>query len=244
MFNFKNKIPVLFIISLIIIGISVGLYGGLTYLQDEINYFDLEPQGGLVERPETNGVVYHHTAVSDRPITSHHEFHLTRGWTMVGYNYHIRKDGTIEAGRPHNKQGAHAGGTANRQTIGVAFSGNMDERPPTEEQYESAIELHAWLENQYNKELEISGHKDWADTSCPGQYTDLNVIRERVEEFNKNEGEKQEEQNDNKVKGLIQNEKSYGYIINNRTYVPIREISENLGYDVKWDGQERIWEVK
>lgn len=31
----------------------------------------------------------------------------------------------------------------------------------------------------------------------------------------------------------------YPYIKNNRTYVPIRFIAEELGYDVKWDGANR-----
>ncbi len=178
----EHKLPFAFILLTVLVALTFGVWQGATYLQEEMRYFDLEPREGLIERQETEGVVYHHTAVSDRPITRHHEFHLTRGWQMVGYHFHIREDGTIEQGRPHNVMGVHAREPANSTTLSVAFSGNMNERPPTEAQYESAIELQYWLEEyQDYGELPVSGHKDWMDTSCPGRYTDLDVIREGME---------------------------------------------------------------
>ncbi len=72
-------------------------------------------------------VVVHWTAhfinqdVGAEEIHSHHK---SDGFKGIGYHYVIRKDGTIERGRPINKEGAHAKENGhNRYSIGVAFVG-------------------------------------------------------------------------------------------------------------------------
>ena len=244
-----NTIPAIFIALAIVTTMAFGIWSGVTYLTDEIRYFSLEPRGGLIERQETVGIIYHHTAASDRPITSHHEWHLFRGWSMVGYNYHIRTDGTIEAGRPHNIQGAHVKGQ-NHRTIGIAFSGDLDEYPPTIQQYESAIELQWWLEEyQGYGVLEISGHNDWSSTSCPGKFMDLDVIRQGVIAKRAGvEDDEEEEVPDTSVpyeviKGMVGDIPVSGYLIDSTTYVPIRVIAEELGYDVLWNPELRQWHI-
>ena len=53
-----------------------------------------------------------------------HGQHKTDGFKGIGYHYVIRKDGTIERGRPINKRGAHAKANGhNKYSIGVAFVG-------------------------------------------------------------------------------------------------------------------------
>jgi hypothetical protein len=39
-----------------------------------------------------------------------HGWHLGNGWAGIGYHYVIRKDGTIERGRPEWAIGSHAYG--------------------------------------------------------------------------------------------------------------------------------------
>jgi len=178
----KNPVPSILLIALVIVAVAFGIWSGATYLQDEFNYFDIEPVRGYIERDTTEGVVYHHTASGDVPITNHHRFHLSRGWTAVGYHYHIRRDGDIEVGRPHEVWGAHVA-SANSTHIGIAFSGNMQDYPPTDEQYESAAELHVWLEHEDGAgygDLSVSGHSDWASTACPGRYTDLSRLEAEI----------------------------------------------------------------
>lgn len=53
--------------------------------------------------------------------------HLARGWDDVGYHYIVRRDGTVETGRPERVPGAHARGH-NHDSIGVALEGGLDER--------------------------------------------------------------------------------------------------------------------
>ena len=53
-----------------------------------------------------------------------HSWHQARGWSGCGYHYVIRRDGTIERGRPINYTGAHAKANGhNNQSIGVSFVG-------------------------------------------------------------------------------------------------------------------------
>ena len=53
-----------------------------------------------------------------------HSQHKIDGFDGIGYHYIIRKDGTIERGRPINKEGAHAKANGhNTYSIGIAFVG-------------------------------------------------------------------------------------------------------------------------
>jgi len=53
-----------------------------------------------------------------------HSWHQQQGWSGCGYHYVIRRDGTIERGRPINYIGAHAKANGhNNQSIGVSFVG-------------------------------------------------------------------------------------------------------------------------
>lgn len=48
-----------------------------------------------------------------------------RGWSDVGYHYIILLDGTVQAGRPVNIQGAHCKGQ-NKTTVGICYIGGCD----------------------------------------------------------------------------------------------------------------------
>ena len=53
-------------------------------------------------------------------------WHLARGWKNgCGYHYVIRRDGTIETGRPLEMIGAHCK-DRNRHSIGICYEGGLD----------------------------------------------------------------------------------------------------------------------
>ena len=93
----------------------------------------------LSTRSKTDLIVVHHTGnpqdddLSAREINASHQ---AQGWTCIGYHYVIRKDGTIEEGRPHWTTGAHAYGE-NSHTIGIHVCGNFEIGKPTSAQIES-----------------------------------------------------------------------------------------------------------
>ena len=59
-------------------------------------------------------------------------WHRRRGWKLgIGYHYVIRRDGTIEPGRPEWMVGAHChvkGQNHNAHSIGICYEGGLDIR--------------------------------------------------------------------------------------------------------------------
>lgn len=102
------------------------------------------------------------------------EWHKQRGWSGIGYHYVIRRDGTIEVGRPVHKMGAHCKGQ-NRASIGVCWVG-IDN--PTPEQFLSMDALLADLVRIYDVNIDnVLGHREATVTSktCPN--IDMDAIR-------------------------------------------------------------------
>lgn len=54
------------------------------------------------------------------------QWHLARGWSDIGYHFVIRRDGTVERGRPVARKGAHcAARGGNTASIGVCMVGGV-----------------------------------------------------------------------------------------------------------------------
>lgn len=64
----------------------------------------------------THIVVHYSATYADQDLTARDidKMHRGRGWQMVGYHYVIRRDGTIERGRPEGMVGI-CGQPENRQ---------------------------------------------------------------------------------------------------------------------------------
>ena len=127
----------------------------------------------LVERETTNMIVIHHTGGADIDADAEtiNEWHLNNGWAGIGYHYVIRKDGTIEKGRPEWAVGSHAYGE-NSHTIGIHLSGDFDEAEPTDDQVEKCSMLIAYLASKYGIPINrhnIVGHGELMPTDCPGE---------------------------------------------------------------------------
>ena len=71
----------------------------------KINDLNLEIDHSRLEtRRLTDMVVIHHTGNPSDDDLSAAEIdasHKARGWSCIGYHYVVRKDGTVEQGRPH-----------------------------------------------------------------------------------------------------------------------------------------------
>ena len=130
--------------------------------------------GNLKTREATDMIVLHHTGNPSDDDLSAAEIdasHKGQGWTCIGYHYVIRKDGTVEQGRPHWTVGAHAYGE-NKHTIGIHVCGNFNEAEPTDEQIESLAMLLANLCTDYGLTIDrdhIVGHRELMATACPGR---------------------------------------------------------------------------
>ncbi len=139
----------------------------------------LEFRGVGTSRRDTRRIIVHHTASADHPITTIHGWHLRKaGWLGVGYHYLIRRDGSVERGRPHHWQGAHTRNN-NHDSIGIALTGNFMLEGPTMRQLDSLVSLIVLLFNKYG-ELAILGHGDVQPSLCPGENLILASIRAEV----------------------------------------------------------------
>ena len=136
-------------------------------------YLDID-HDDLRTRDITDQIVIHHTGNPTDDDLSAAEIdasHKGQGWTCIGYHYVIRKDGTVEQGRPHWTVGAHAYGE-NSHTIGIHVCGNFEEAEPTDAQIESLAMLLANLCTDYGLTIDrdhIVGHRELMATACPGR---------------------------------------------------------------------------
>lgn len=136
--------------------------------------------GKLNQRTNTSRIIIHHSASADVKASEIHRWHKNRGFSGIGYHYVIRKGGIIEEGRPLDTIGAHAGNEGNPDSIGICLTGNFEEYPPETKQINTLINLIKYLNNHYQKELSVIGHKDVNPTSCPGKYFPWTELEQRL----------------------------------------------------------------
>ena len=99
-------------------------------------------------------------------------WHRQRGFHLgIGYHYVVRRDGSVETGRPEYLVGAHCL-NHNAHSIGICYEGGLDIRGQpddtrTEAQKASLRTLLEDLHRRYPKAL-IVGHRDLShDRDCP-----------------------------------------------------------------------------
>lgn len=118
------------------------------------------------------------------------KWHKERGFAMIGYNYVIDLDGTVEVGRPLNRDGAHcntaglSGVSYNKHSIGIVYVGGLDRygnaadtRTPA--QKKAMAELVYKLMDQYPGIIEVIGHRDASpDKNGDGRITQNEWIKQ------------------------------------------------------------------
>ena len=115
-------------------------------------------------------------------------WHRQRGFHLgIGYHYVVRRNGSIEPGRPEWMVGAHCIGH-NAHSIGVCYEGGLDIRgrpadTRTEAQRCSLRKLIEQLHAAYPKALIVGHHDLNPQKACPcipdvaREYADLNSTR-------------------------------------------------------------------
>lgn len=144
----------------------------------------------------TNDYTREQSAEIVRGIYAYHA--QTLGWCDIGYNVLVDKYGQIFEGTfgglDKNVQGTHTGGF-NDETMGLSLMGDLDQVPPTPEMINSAGSYLGWRlkvagldPNGQGSVVSrgfdggkyaagetatlplISGHRDFYNTACPGQF--------------------------------------------------------------------------
>lgn len=122
------------------------------------------------------GIVVHHSASGDISATEIDRIHKRRGWRGIGYHIVIRKDGSVEVGRPSNEMGAHVRGY-NDKFLGIVLTGNFEKQPPSKEQYFTlSIGLKVLMHSFQIPRGKIYLHKNLASTLCPGRLFNLDKV--------------------------------------------------------------------
>jgi len=123
-------------------------------------------------------IVIHYTATPvERDFTAADidAMHKRRGWRGIGYHFYIRKDGTVENGRPLRERGAHVKGH-NHHSVGICYEGGVyaadpntghDTRTPAQR---TAMRRVIWEMIIRYPGAKVVGHRDMPDaaTQCPG----------------------------------------------------------------------------
>ena len=156
-------------------------------------------------------LIVHHSAGNYVPtadfaavVRSYYNYHTgaTLGWSDIGYNWLVDRNGVIYQGRAFNFDGnrdvigAHFAGK-NSRTMGICVIGTYTSTMPTESALERLRTMLAWKANERGIDVKnrsmhtagnifnISGHRDGGATECPGQqlYNYLPTLRARTFAF-------------------------------------------------------------
>lgn len=123
---------------------------------------------GATRRTKTDYIVLHHVGAKGSFAPEQiHAVHLKKGWRGIGYNFYVRKDGTIYHGREENAAGGHTL-NYNQVSIGICFEGNFETETMPEAQLKAGKALLAYLRPKYPN-AKIVRHRDLNATACPGK---------------------------------------------------------------------------
>ncbi|UUB18464.1 endolysin [Salmonella phage vB_SalS_PC192] len=124
-------------------------------------------------RSSTEAIFVHCSATKpsmDVGVREISQWHREQGWLAIGYHFVIRRDGTIEEGRPVDVVGSHVKDW-NSKSVGVCLVGGIDDKGKfeanfTPAQMQSLKEKLADLKDMY-PDAEIKAHHDVAPKACP-----------------------------------------------------------------------------
>lgn len=123
---------------------------------------------------EINNIIWHCSASPEgRPDTAEaiREWHISKGWSDIGYHFIIELDGEVKVGRPVDVVGAHVRGH-NDDSIGICYIGGMtkDGKSPKDTRTNAQrIALYAITREMLElfPGATVSGHNQYDNKACP-----------------------------------------------------------------------------
>ena len=200
-----------------------------------IHEANLKRNGNWSYRNSTSEIILHHAEASHASVEDINQWHLERGWAGIGYNYYVRKDGTIWRGRPEWAVGAHAKGH-NDKSIGICCEGAyMTETMPAA-QLAALNDLIRDIMSRWGK-LKLLRHKDVNETDCPG----VNFPWAEVQKYAEPE-KKEEDKIVVEKKNVMLNGKTYTCECITKdevNYIKMRSL-EQAGFTVTYDAVRKL----
>ncbi|KAM9481613.1 peptidoglycan recognition protein 5 [Clarias gariepinus] len=134
-------------------------------------------------------LIIHHTAMwscwshtkSIAQLVHIQQIHIhERNFSDIGYNFLVDQTGVMYEGRGWGIIGAHAK-LHNHNSVGVAFMGNFNDESPSLQALSAvrALIQHGVAEGYLQPNFMVLGHRDVADTQCPGEklYSSLHKLK-------------------------------------------------------------------
>ena len=117
----------------------------------------------------TAGVIHHNGKTGRDPSAADLNRHAieVKKYAGIGYHFVIRRDGSIEEGRPLDAWGAHCRGH-NDYTVGICVNENLEEEEITPGQFASLVGLARWLQEEFEGLGAWYPHCELEPTLCPG----------------------------------------------------------------------------
>lgn len=104
------------------------------------------------------------------------EWHIARGFKTVGYHAVVRRNGSIEIGRPEEEVGAHVEGH-NATSLGVCLVGQKDFSPA--QMIALFTLVRSWMRKYNIPYANVKGHYEYQPgKTCPN--LDCNAIRKAL----------------------------------------------------------------
>lgn len=136
----------------------------------------------LSKRSSTVFCVIHHEAGSGMTVQQIHKMHRDQnGWAGIGYHFFVNRKGEVYRGRPIDTIGTHTM-NYNGNTIGVCFEGNMEIENLTNAQFNSGVELLAYIIGLYPN-IKFKRHGDLNATLCCGKNFPFELMTEGAEDM-------------------------------------------------------------
>lgn len=132
------------------------------------------PKVQFKPRTSTEYIVVHCAATKatmDIGVREIRQWHVQKGWLDIGYHFVIRRNGTVENGRPHDVVGSHVK-DYNSRSLGICLAGGIDakgnpENNFTPEQFNS-LKLLLLAQKRTYPGAKIVGHRDLnSGKACP-----------------------------------------------------------------------------
>ncbi|MEL6673523.1 MAG: peptidoglycan recognition family protein [Bacteroidota bacterium] len=124
-------------------------------------------------------LIIHHSASENQDAYDYAQFHLAKGWPGIGYHFVIDPDGAVNQTNVLESVSYHTQ-NFNTPSVGICLSGDLNQHRMTTAQRNSLIRLIRHLKRKLPNRLTITGHRDHKATDCPGAFTDLPEIINRI----------------------------------------------------------------
>lgn len=125
-------------------------------------------------RPRTDFIVVHCAATKasmDIGVREIRQWHVQQGWLDIGYHFVIRRNGTVEDGRPHDVIGSHVK-DYNSRSLGICLVGGIDDAGKPQNNFTPAqfnsLKLLLLAQKRTYPQAKIVGHTDLdSGKACP-----------------------------------------------------------------------------